>query len=65
MSTTLYPNGSTVPESGWYQCIACGNRAYFEKGALFIECDLCAAGTPSGPPGYTENDKEYWRFMSA
>lgn len=58
----LYKNGDLVPESGTYQCIACGNQVYFKKGDLFSECDVCFSGTEDGPEEFGV-DVEFWKFI--
>ncbi len=62
---SLYKNGEQVPTSGTYQCIACGNRAYFIKGDIFRDCEVCFAGTDDGPSGFDNTDKEFWKLIDA
>lgn len=61
--TEVFKKGDVVPVSGQYVCIPCGYIQYFEAGTGFTECLACLAGTPFGPEGFRENEREFWQFL--
>lgn len=63
-SKTLYKIGDTVPEHGRYMCVPCGYVQEFFKGDPFTTCEVCLAGTDSGPEGYTESEAEFWKLLA-
>lgn len=57
----LYKVGDVVPESGEYECMACGSRVFFEKGDTFPTCDACGAGTELASFPYDTLAAEFWQ----
>jgi len=58
----LFKLGNTVPESGKYICLGCGEISFFIKGSKFSECTNCHAGSESGPSGYMKG-VAFWKFL--